>query len=281
MAKSLEQLLKQRKWTGEDAGQLYLYSSANDIVHDRKREQYDALFDQEFFNRVTQKIPYMAKEQKVFNFYQRLDLALTSLEQIYRYYEQNFFRYAATSMLLMQQMESHQALTKKIELLNVSDEEKKNILDGLVTPASVSFSDDIIPYKMDRTLLFDAYKAIKIDMCFFYCINFVYDVLFEHIDFEQLSSIKIDMNEYEKYVKELNKKLKLILEPESEKTQFELRKYFKEIDFNKCRPHESDKYTVAAALGFSEDPKDTLVENIQDVCINLANTVFLINGGTE
>ena len=32
MPKSLEELLKIKKWTGKDAGLLYLYSTKNDIL---------------------------------------------------------------------------------------------------------------------------------------------------------------------------------------------------------------------------------------------------------
>ncbi len=281
MAKNLEVLLKQRKWTGEDAGQLYLYSTINDIVHSRKNEKYDPIFDQDFFNKVTQKLPFLPKEQKDFNFYKRLDDAITSLEKDFRYYEQTFWRWLTNAMFIFNMIDDQKGLKSKINNLNISADEKNNLLSDLLTVDRLVNSDEVMPSKYYRTLLYESYNNIRMNLCFFYAINFTYTLLFEHLDFPQLNTLLINVNDYEQRVTQLNLQLIKILEGESDCNQKKFRLYYNEIDYMQLKPLDSYEEIVKAGLMFSKEPKETFVEGLSDMCMNLGNTFYNLNGGDK
>ena len=61
MPKSLEELLKIKKWTGKDAGLLYLYSTKNDILNSRFESSVKFPVSQDKFNTILKKISVVQK----------------------------------------------------------------------------------------------------------------------------------------------------------------------------------------------------------------------------
>ena len=275
MAKSLETLLKQKKWSGEDAGQLYLYSTIHDITHNRSNEQYyDALFGQDFFNQVIAYLPYFPEEEADFHFYERLDSALNTVEQTYRYYDQYFWRFYTAASLVFSSIERDNRLFKQVQSIALAVHDAQVLTENLCTTERLAFSERLEPEKYFRTLLSISFQNIKQSLCFFYGVNFTYIRLFTHLDFAELSAILIDMTVYEKSAAVLNTKLSRILCDADEQTQQKVHTYCREIDTAQFKQFDAYEPFVAEALSFSDNVKDTKVEQLQNVCVYLANTML-------
>ena len=281
MSKSLEELLKQKKMTGDDVGQIYLYSTANDIISSRKNEPSKTIVSQETFNKIAKKVLYLNKEKNKYKFYLTLDTMLTGIEKTNRYYDQSFWRYLTTSLIILNQISDNIELKRKVEFLNISHEEKNSLLSEILTVDRLVNSDEIMPSKYYRSLLYNCYINIKMDLCFFYSLNFVYREVFKHINFENLYSVLVDVSQYEAAINVLNNKFNSIFINNDSITQKRLKLYFNSIDFSLFNPIEEDNELIRAGLNFNEDFHETFLEGMEDIILNLGNTIFISNGGNE
>lgn len=279
MSKSLEELLKQKKMTGDDVGQIYLYATANDIISSRQNEPAKNIVSQETFNRIAKKVLYLNKEKNKYKFYLTLDTMLTDIEKTCRYYDQSFWRYLTSSMIILNQISDHIELKRKVESLNISQEEKNSLLSNVLTVDRLVNSDEIMPSKYFRSLLYNCYINIKMDLSFFYSLNFVYREVFKHINFENLDSVLVDVSQYENAITTLNKQFNVVTVNEDLNIQNKFKLYFNTIDCSICKPFDEDNEIVKAGLNFTEDFHETFLEGMEDMILNLGNTNFIKSGG--
>lgn len=278
MAKALDKLLKQKKWTGEEAGQIFLYSTVNDIIHSRKNEKPKAIIEQSDFDKILNYLSYFPKEQAKYRFYLRLNDNINSVEQIFRYYEQEFFRHITISMLILNRIEDCNKLEKKIKEMDISTIYKESLISELLTPYKLVMSDDLLSSKHNRTLLYNGFKQINADMTFFYTMNFVFEQLFEHLEFKELKVLNIDTSLFEKHINTYNAQQESIIAECSPEIKAKFNLYCKKIDVDKIKPWESDIEIVKSALMFTDDKYQCLVENLQELIISLSNTILLRSG---
>jgi len=286
MAKTLEQLLKQRIWSGEDAGQLYLYSAMNDIIHNRKEEEYDALFSQEFFDKVTKKIPFIQKDKTDYQFYKNLEEQITEIEQNFRYFNEKFCHYYECSFAIFYQIVDNINISKKIKKLNISDSEKEDILSDILTIKELinaegkpSFKSNV-SYKSHKKTLLESHKSIISSICFFLAMNITLTNIFVHIDFTELEPLLLKIELYFFKIENINDLLTFILENESDEMKDEIINFFDFIfipdiyhDGNQEKMSKIYDY-LFESLNFTDNPKELNISKIANVCIDIANLIY-------
>ena len=281
MAKSLSQLLKQRKWTGEEAGQIYLYSTANDIVHTRKGEESKPVVDQDKFNDVTRSFSFNQRESNNYQFFIHLDGCITSVEQLYLYYDESFWRYLETTQLALNQLKICTKTAKNINALNISEIEKSLVTRELLTLEDIlnqSHREDPNNRNYTRKILKQGASNIKICLAFFHSMNFVYQQLFEHLSFPEMKSLNVNLTEYEKALDELNTTIGLIIFDEPEKNKEKFLTMCPKIKARNLKPSEQDSKTVKSRLNLAGDKYLTYLDEIQDTILNLGNEILARNG---
>ncbi len=277
--KTLEELKNQKKWTGDEAGLVYLYSTENDILSSREngyKTDADSL-EQNFFNKITQYIRYRPLEVEKYKFYLRLDNCLNDLEKNFRYYDMQFQRYIVTAMYTFNLLDNNSIILNKINDLNISQTSKEDIFKEAISINNFINSSDL-KYKYYRTLLYESHKFLKNDLTYFYASNFTLDFILEKENLQRFKTLLLDIAAYEKEIDELNKSFNKICKEQSCENIEKLKLYYSPINYTFYKPMKEDKAFLESLFQFGKNPKKALIEYASDYVLSLANKVLYRTG---
>lgn len=243
MPKSLEELLKIKKWTGKDAGLLYLYSTKNDILNARNETTEKFAITQEKFNTILKKISVSPKEFKEFNFYAKFQGMLMDVEKLGRFYSEQLSNHLG-------QLHNHFAsfltdlrIESKIKHFNISDEEKNSIyeeLNGLFMLNMLLSNIDEPSGAAFKADFDNSYKIIIKNLAFFYSLNYVYDEIFKRYDMNFLDELKFVPIFVERQIHFINQNFEELLNLLSAEDAKKIKKLYVPIDYKKLIPSDDD-----------------------------------------
>lgn len=275
MPKSLEELLKIKKWTGKDAGLLYLYSTKNDILNSRFESSVKFPVSQDKFNTILKKISVVPKEYKEFTFYSKFQYMVMDIEKLSRFYNEQLNHHILKLNTLLETIYHDKQTEKKIMNLNISDEEKADIISNL---DSASFQETLFNtfdkeyieeitegYKLSR-------KIIIKDLSYFYSLEFVFSNILKRYDLEFLEEIMRQQVPFHGYINNLNLNYEKIQDCLTNKERRTFNEIYIPIDYNKLYPTNEDIPDSETGEKITIEELDFLTpEDIKTFVLELSN----------
>jgi len=243
MPKSLEELLTIKKWTGKDAGLLYLYSTKNDILNARNETTEKFAITQEKFNTILKKISIIPKEFKEFNFYAKFQGMLMDVEKLGRFYSEQLSNHISKLHTHFASFSTDLRIESKIKQFNISDEEKNCVyedLNGLFMLNMLLSNIDEPSGEAFKADFETSYKIIIKNLAFFYSLNYVYDEIFKRYDMNFLEDLKFVPIFVERQIQFINHNFEELLTLLSADDAKKIKKLYVPIDYKKLIPSDDD-----------------------------------------
>ena len=282
MPKSLEELLKIKKWTGKDAGLLYLYSTKNDILNSRFESSVKFPVSQDKFNTILKKISVVPKEYKEFTFYSKFQYMVMDIEKLSRFYNEQLNHHILKLNTLLETIYHDKQTEKKIMNLNISDEEKADIISNL---DSASFQETLFNtfdkeyieeitegYKLSR-------KIIIKNLSYFYSLSDTVTIslislsnILKRYDLEFLEEIMRQQVPFHGYINNLNLNYEKIQDCLTNKERKTFNEIYIPIDYNKLYPTNEDIPDSETGEKITIEELDFLTpEDIKTFVLELSN----------
>jgi len=278
MSKSLEELLQTKKWTGKDAGILYLYSAKNDILNARNNFRNKFAVDQNKFDKILKKISIIPKELNDFKFYLNFKLMVMDVEKLSRFYNEQLNHHILKLNSLLETIFHDRQTESKIMNLNISEEEKADIICNL---DSASFQEHLFknPDKEDVEDYISEYKIssqiIIKDIAYFYSLEFVFSHILKRYDLEFLEEIMKQQIPFYGYVNNLNKNYEKIKIYMSDKEKSIFDKIYTPINHQKLFPSNDEIPNTEEDVKISiDDLEFSTPEDIKTFVLDLSNIMI-------
>ena len=208
MAKTLEQLMKQKKFSGKDVGILYLYSLKSDIESAENGLIPSPPFSQEFFDKAFESMDETEKEIEDWQLYKRLESKYYRQKQDLQEYELQFNYFSNEIKTTFNEIERTDNLLIYLQNKNLPEDIYNKIASEVLSISNLFEEKNV----QRLSLLLDAIFQIKDILIRFYCVNLVYKEAFEKFDVPFMISTLTDVHKFEDEIKKINAVYNRILE---------------------------------------------------------------------
>ena len=243
MTKTLDELLKQKKWTGRDVGLLHLYSVQNDITSAVAGVKPKKLYTQTFFDKVSSRLNERENEQ--YNVYAALSQMLYQMTRLRQVYLKE-----ADLCLCRLQMTFEEIIRSETAMDAVKKDEKETLKEILFT------SDTLFADKSKVEELKTSYAWMCKSLCFIFTSNFVEKIIFRCLDVEFMDNVLFDTKEYTEHLEALNSTFNKLYALLSEARKVKMNKIYSVTDWTTLLPNEDDACYFAHKVDPSLEESD-------------------------